>query len=140
MSDTVGDDGDDAEPLAVTDGRVRYASVTFGYDDAPIVEDVDFEVAGGETLALIGPAGAGKSTVLKLLLWLYDVGEGAIRIDGTDVRDVTLPEGYETMVGERGVKLSGGQRQRISIARAVLTPVIRRGSAPVPITASECCI
>ena len=164
---------DDAEPLAVTEGRVRYDGVTFGYDDEPIVEDVDLEVAGGETLALVGPTGAGKSTVLKLLLRLYDVDEGSIRIDGTDVRDVTLsslrrhvgyvgqdtflfygtvreniaygafdaaeddiveaakaaeahefitnlPEGYETMVGERGVKLSGGQRQRVSIARAVL--------------------
>ena len=164
---------DDAEPLAVTEGRVRYDGVTFGYDDEPIVEDVDLEVAGGETLALVGPTGAGKSTVLKLLLRLYDVDEGSIRIDGTDVRDVTLsslrqhigyvgqdtflfygtvreniaygafdaaeddiveaakaaeahefitnlPDGYDTMVGERGVKLSGGQRQRVSIARAVL--------------------
>ena len=164
---------DDAEPLAVAEGRVRYDGVTFGYDEEPIVEDVDLEVAGGETLALVGPTGAGKSTVLKLLLRLYDVDEGAIRIDGTDVRDVTLsslrrhvgyvgqdtflfygtvreniaygafdadeadvveaakaaeahefitnlPDGYDTMVGERGVKLSGGQRQRVSIARAVL--------------------
>ncbi|QLD89251.1 ABC transporter ATP-binding protein [Natronomonas salina] len=164
-----------AEPLTVDDGRVEYDDVTFGYDDEeePVVADVDFEVEGGETLALVGPTGAGKSTVLKLLLRLYDVDDGAIRIDGQDVRGVTLPslrqhvgyvgqdtflfygtveenitygafdadhesvveaakaaeahefitnlpDGYDTMVGERGVKLSGGQRQRISIARAVL--------------------
>jgi ATP-binding cassette subfamily B protein len=162
-----------AEPLRVDEGRVEYDDVTFGYDDEPVVENVDFEVPGGETLALVGPTGAGKSTVLKLLLRLYDVDEGAIRVDGQDVRDVTLPslrqhvgyvgqdtflfygtvrenitygtfdadeedvvaaaeaaeahefitnlpDGYDTMVGERGVKLSGGQRQRISIARAVL--------------------
>jgi len=164
----------DAEPLAVDDGRVEYDDVTFGYDEEEaIIENVDFSVEGGETLALVGPTGAGKSTVLKLLLRLYDVDEGAIRIDGQDIRDVTLsslrqhigyvgqdtflfygtvrenitygtfdadeeavvkaakaaeahefienlPDGYDTMVGERGVKLSGGQRQRISIARAVL--------------------
>ncbi|MUV87628.1 ATP-binding cassette domain-containing protein [Natronomonas sp. CBA1123] len=164
----------DAEPLDVESGRVEYDEVTFGYDgEETIVEDIDFTVDGGETLALVGPTGAGKSTVLKLLLRLYDVDEGAIRIDGQDIRNVTLPslrqhigyvgqdtflfygtvrenitygtfdadeeavieaakaaeahdfitnlpDGYDTMVGERGVKLSGGQRQRISIARAVL--------------------
>ena len=164
----------DADPLSVEAGRVEYDDVSFGYDDEEaIVENIDFEVDGGETLALVGPTGAGKSTVLKLLLRLYDVDEGAIRIDGQDIREVTLPslrqqigyvgqdtflfygtvrenitygtfdadeeavveaakaaeahdfitnlpDGYDTMVGERGVKLSGGQRQRISIARAVL--------------------
>jgi ATP-binding cassette subfamily B protein len=163
-----------AEPLDVESGRVEYDEVTFGYDgEETIVEDIDFTVDGGETLALVGPTGAGKSTVLKLLLRLYDVDEGAIRIDGQDIRNVTLPslrqhigyvgqdtflfygtvrenitygtfdadeeavieaakaaeahdfitnlpDGYDTMVGERGVKLSGGQRQRVSIARAVL--------------------
>ena len=171
----------DAEPLAVTEGRVEYDDVTFGYDydaDNPdsgeaIVEDIDFAVEGGDTVALVGPTGAGKSTILKLLLRMYDVDEGAITVDGTDLRDVTiqslregigyvsqetflfygtveenitygtfdadhdsvveaakmaeahqfiqnLPEGYDTKVGERGVKLSGGQRQRIAIARAIL--------------------
>ncbi|MFC4553144.1 MULTISPECIES: ABC transporter ATP-binding protein [Halorussus] len=164
----------DAEDLVVEEGEVVYEDVTFGYDEEEtIVEDVSFEVEGGDTLALVGPTGAGKSTVLKLLLRMYDVNEGAIRIDGTDLRDVSLPsirqnvgyvsqntflfygtvaeniaygtfdadreevieaakaaeahdfiqnlpEGYDTEVGERGVKLSGGQRQRISIARAVL--------------------
>ena len=165
----------DAEPLVVRDGDVEYDNVTFAYDNEedPVVKGVDFTVGGGETLALVGPTGAGKSTVLKLLLRLYDVDEGAIRIDGQNIRDVTLrslrqqigyvgqdtflfhgtvsenitygtfdaeeaaiveaakaaeahefitnlPDGYDTMVGERGVKLSGGQRQRVSIARAVL--------------------
>ncbi|NHN48284.1 ABC transporter ATP-binding protein [Halostella sp. JP-L12] len=163
-----------AEELTVGDGDVEYDGVSFGYDDGEtIIEDVSFDVEGGETLALVGPTGAGKSTVLKLLLRMYDVDDGAIRIDGTDLRDVTipslrrsigyvsqetflfygtvkenitygtfdadeeeiveaakmaeahefitnLPDGYDTDIGERGVKLSGGQRQRISIARAIL--------------------
>jgi ATP-binding cassette subfamily B protein len=164
----------DAEELVVEDGEVVYDDVTFSYDEEEtIVSDISFEVEGGDTLALVGPTGAGKSTVLKLLLRMYDVDDGAIEIDGTDLRDVSLqslrqsigyvsqdtfmfygtvreniaygtfdvddddvveaakaaeahefitnlPEGYDTEVGERGVKLSGGQRQRISIARAVL--------------------
>jgi ATP-binding cassette subfamily B protein len=164
---------DDAEPLTITDGDVEYDDVTFGYDDEAIVENVTFDVDGGDTVALVGPTGAGKSTAVKLLMRLYDVDEGAVRVDGTDVRDATvyslrqqmgyvsqetflfygtvrdniaygspdvtdediraaakaaeahdfvqsLPEGYDTMVGERGVKLSGGQRQRVAIARAIL--------------------
>jgi len=162
-----------AEPLTVESGRVVYDGVSFGYDDEPILTDINFSVEGGETLALVGPTGAGKSTVLKLLLRMYDVDSGSIQIDGQDVASVTLrslrqaigyvgqssylfygtvreniaygtfdatdeeiteaakaaeahafiqnlPDGYDTMVGERGVKLSGGQRQRITIARAVL--------------------
>ncbi|USZ70453.1 ABC transporter ATP-binding protein [Natronosalvus halobius] len=138
-----------------------------------VVEDISFTADPGDTVALVGPTGAGKSTVLKLLLRLYDVDDGEIRVDGHDVRDVRLadlresvgyvsqetflfdgtiadnvryghfdatdeavrdaakaaqahefiedlPDGYETRVGERGVKLSGGQRQRIAIARTVL--------------------
>jgi len=163
----------DAADLVVEDGAVEYDDVTFGYDEETIIEDVSFGIDGGDTLALVGPTGAGKSTVLKLLMRMYDPDRGAIRIDGQDIGDVTLsslreaigyvsqdtflfygtvaenirygsfdadhedvvaaaeaaqahefitnlPDGYETMVGERGVKLSGGQRQRVDIARAVL--------------------
>ncbi len=164
---------EDADRLAVEEGHVEYDKVSFGYDGESVLEEISFDIDGGETLALVGPTGAGKSTAAKLLLRLYDADSGAVRVDGTDVRDVTvsslrrsigyvsqetflfygtvrdniayglpdaddedirsaakaaeahefvqsLPDGYDTMVGERGVKLSGGQRQRLAIARAIL--------------------
>ena len=168
------EEDENAPDLDVTAGHVEYDSVAFGYEgEDHVVSDISFEVEPGDTCALVGPTGAGKTTVLKLLLRMYDVKEGSIRIDGMDIRDVNLPslrravgyvsqdtflfygtvreniaygtfdatdravveaakaaeahefidelpDGYDTMVGERGVKLSGGQRQRISIARAVL--------------------
>ena len=177
LMDETGSLEDDAgsDDLEVTSGRVEYNSVGFSYSDEGqrILDDIDFTVEGGETLALVGPTGAGKSTVLKLLLRLYEPDRGRIRIDGQDIAGVSrtslrqsigyvgqesylfygtvrdniaygsfdaseteirraaeaaeahafiqnLPEGYETMVGERGVKLSGGQRQRLCIARSIL--------------------
>jgi ATP-binding cassette subfamily B protein len=166
-------------------GQVRFDAVDFAYgtraDEGgdqvstgpPVLRRFDLEVPAGETHAIVGPTGAGKSTVVKLLQRLYEPTSGAVRIDGADVRDVTfgslrgamgyvgqdvflfqgtvrenvaygrpdatdeevieacrqaeadafvreLPQGYDTVVGERGQKLSGGQRQRLSIARAIL--------------------
>ncbi len=167
---------DRTDPVGLDDieGHIEYDGVTFAYEDGETVLDsVSIDAAPGETVAIVGPTGAGKSTVAKLLLRLYDVSGGAVRIDGHDVRDVrladlrssvgyvsqdtflfdgtvaenirygrfdadreavlaaaeaaeahefirSLPEGYDTRVGERGVKLSGGQRQRVAIARTVL--------------------
>ncbi len=166
-------DRPDARPLAVTEGAVTYDEVDFAYSAERVLSGVDFEVAGGRTVGVVGSTGAGKSTLLKLLPRLYDVDEGAVRIDGQDVREVTLrslrrsigyvsqepflffgtvrenirygtfdaddeaveraarraqadeyirnlPNGYDTLVGERGVKLSGGQRQRLALARTML--------------------
>ncbi|SIS13909.1 ABC transporter ATP-binding protein [Natronorubrum thiooxidans] len=164
----------DPIPLADVDGQIEYDNVTFDYESGdPVLDGIDIAAKAGETVAIVGPTGAGKSTVAKLLLRLYDVTNGAVRVDGHDVRDVRLSdlrssigyvsqdtflfdgtvaenirygrfdadredviaaakaaeahsfieglsEGYDTRVGERGVKLSGGQRQRIAIARTVL--------------------
>jgi ATP-binding cassette subfamily B protein len=173
-------DGDHALPRPLR-GEVRFEAVRFGYgpggDGAargrPVLDRFDLAVPAGETHAIVGSTGAGKSTVVKLLLRLYDTGEGRISLDGVDVEDVPLvelrraigyvgqdvflfqgtvrenlaygrpdatdeelvraarlaeahafitdlPDGYDTIVGERGQKLSGGQRQRLSIARAIL--------------------
>jgi subfamily B ATP-binding cassette protein MsbA len=164
----------EAAPLRVEGGRIEFESVDFSYDgERAALDGFSLEVPAGRTVALVGPSGAGKSTVLNLVPRFYDVAAGTIRIDGTDIRDVTiaslrshialvsqeitlfddtvraniaygrfgatdddiiaaaknaaahdfimaLPEGYDTIVGEHGVKLSGGQRQRLSIARAML--------------------
>ena len=155
-------------------GEVTFHRVGFHYRaDAPVLTNVTISVQAGERIALVGPSGAGKSTTLKLLMRFYDVTQGAVTIDGYDIRDLplaflrsqiglvqqepflfngtvrenilygdlmagqdeveaaakvarahdfitALPEGYDTWIGERGVKLSVGQRQRISIARVIL--------------------
>ncbi|HSH03837.1 MAG TPA: ABC transporter transmembrane domain-containing protein [Anaerolineae bacterium] len=165
------------EAHKVTDfkGSIRFKDVHFAYSEkVAVLRGIDFEAKAGELIALVGASGAGKSTLVNLIPRFYDVDEGAILVDGRDVRDLDviawrhqigivpqettlfsdtvaanirygrleatdeevvaaakaanahqfieneLPDGYETMVGERGVKLSGGQRQRVAIARALL--------------------
>jgi ABC-type multidrug transport system fused ATPase/permease subunit len=164
----------DARPLPAGGGRVELRDVTFGYDGAePVLRHIDLDVEPGRTVALVGPTGSGKTTLVMLIPRLYDVEHGAVLMDGVDVRDLDpaalrgevavvsddaflfsaplgeniayarpdatgdevrraaeraglgelldeLPEGLDTLVGERGLTLSGGQRQRVAIARALL--------------------
>ncbi len=164
----------DAKPLGNVQGRVRFEGVSFGYDAvSPVLNDVTFEADAGKVVALLGPTGSGKTTIVNLLPRFYDVTAGRILIDDVDIRDTTLqslranigiiqqdvfmfsatirdniaygavestyeqiieaakiarihdfimslPDGYDTWVGERGVTMSGGQKQRISMARTLL--------------------
>jgi ATP-binding cassette subfamily B protein len=167
-------DESDAAPLGAGPGAVEFRNVSFAYkSDRPILKDLSFRVPPGRTVAIVGPSGAGKSTLSRLLFRFYDVDQGAILIDGQDLRAVTqaslrdaigvvpqdtvlfndsigyniaygrpdaseaqiaeaarlasidgfvaaLPDGYDTLVGERGLKVSGGEKQRIAIARTIL--------------------
>ena len=164
----------DAEELEKGSGAFCFEHVSFHYlPDEPVLRDISFSVKPGEMIALVGPTGVGKTTVVSLLERFYDPVCGTVRVDGKDIRDVTLhslreqmslvlqdvflfngtiaeniaygvdeasreeiiaaaktasadsfiaemPDGYDTLVGERGTRLSGGQKQRIAIARAVL--------------------
>ncbi|MBX2829662.1 MAG: ATP-binding cassette domain-containing protein [Rhodospirillales bacterium] len=167
-------DAPDAKALNISGGNINFNNVSFAYNpEITALRDIDLEIKAGETVALVGPSGAGKSTILNLIPRFYDIDNGAITVDGQDIRNVTLDslrkstalvsqeitlfddtvraniaygragatdaeiedaarhaaahdfilqleQGYDTIVGENGVKLSGGQRQRIAIARAML--------------------
>ena len=163
-----------ADPLAISDGVLRFENVSFNYGDAPALRNVSFEARKDHTIGIVGAPGSGKSSITNLIPRFYDPTSGRVTIDGTDLRDATvnsvrqaiglveqdpflfdgsirnnirygdvgasdekvetaakiaqihefiasLPEGYDTELGERGIGLSGGQRQRVAIARTLLT-------------------
>lgn len=167
---------DDPKAINLPDdgkGEIRFEDVSFGYKEEPVLEGITLSIPAGSTIALLGGTGSGKSSLINLIPRFYDVTNGAVKIDGIDVRNLklesirkrigfcdqetflfsrtieeniafgnpqatkeeiiqiakisqihdfieSLPEGYNTIIGERGVTLSGGQRQRLSIARALL--------------------
>ncbi|MCB5238330.1 ABC transporter ATP-binding protein [Niallia circulans] len=166
-------DRKDAIEINSLNGDIALTDVTFSYDSNPVLTNINLSINAGETIAFVGPSGAGKTTICSLIPRFYDVNSGSIKIDGIDIRDMTmkslrsqigivqqdvflftgtlkeniaygnlnatdeeiheavrrahledlvlkLPDGYETQIGERGLKLSGGQKQRIAIARMFL--------------------
>ncbi|RSD26811.1 ABC transporter ATP-binding protein [Mesobacillus subterraneus] len=167
-------DRKDAVEVPQLKGDIEFKKVTFSYDNnKPVLNRIDLNINRGETIAFVGPSGAGKTTICSLIPRFYDVNDGSITIDGIDIRDMSkkslrsqigivqqdvflftgtlreniaygslgathedivraakqahledfiaaLPDGYETQIGERGLKLSGGQKQRIAIARMFL--------------------
>ncbi|NMH65442.1 ABCB family ABC transporter ATP-binding protein/permease [Shewanella salipaludis] len=166
-------DSPTAKDLQLTRGALAFEDVSFSYDERPILQQVSFRLEPGQKVAVVGDSGAGKSTLIKLLFRFYEVQQGAIKIDGEDIRELTqdalrraiaivpqdtvlfndslyenilygrpdageeevrqaidlahlqdfiqaLPQGWDTQVGERGLKLSGGEKQRVAIARAIL--------------------
>ncbi|MCM3612240.1 ABC transporter ATP-binding protein/permease [Planococcus sp. MERTA32b] len=163
-----------AKPITGLQGNITFDNVHFGYDEhKKVLSGIDLNLRAGETIAFVGPSGAGKTTICSLIPRFYDIQQGSIAIDGIDIRDMTkhslrshigivqqdvflftgtireniaygrqgasdeeilaaarkahledfvnkLPDGYETQIGERGLKLSGGQKQRLAIARMFL--------------------
>ncbi len=162
-----------AMPVPPLRGRISLEGIHFSYGREPVLSGLDLEIGSGETVALVGPTGAGKSTIASLVPRLVDPDEGVVRLDGYDVRGLSLlgirsqismvlqdtvllrgtlrdniawgrpgateaqirraaqlglvdefasrlPDGLDTVIGERGANLSGGQRQRVAIARAIL--------------------
>jgi ABC-type multidrug transport system fused ATPase/permease subunit len=163
----------DAISLPMVRGDIEFDRVSFAYADEPVLANIDLKIGAGQTVAIVGATGTGKTTLASLLLRFYDPNEGSVRLDGHDLRDLriewlrgqvavvlqdailfgatieeniayarpdasaaditgaakraqadefilALPDGYQTVLGERGVNLSGGQRQRLAIARAFL--------------------
>ena len=113
----------DAKPLAITAGRVAFENVGFAYDDAAALQAVSFALTAGETVALVGPSGAGKSTIFNLLPRLYDATAGVVRIDGQDVRDVTLASlrGAISLVAQEAALFNDTIRANIALGRAGAT-------------------